>query len=86
MKNINQRRKYSNFKYFNDCCATALHEATDKWVESLGCTLKAGGEKDFIISNYYQKVAKKNRNILRKVTRCQQQKPSERLTGTANSD
>lgn len=32
-------------------------------------------------SNHEQKIAKKNRNILRKVTCCQQVKPSERQLG-----
>ena len=48
MKNVNQRRKYSNIKPFNDCCATALHEAKDVYVESLGATVRCGGELDFI--------------------------------------
>ena len=45
---LNKRRKYSNIKKFNDCCATALHEATDKYVESLGATIRTGSEIDFI--------------------------------------
>ena len=48
MKNVNQRRKYSNFKPFNDTCATALHEAKDVYVESLGATVRTGAELDFI--------------------------------------
>jgi hypothetical protein len=75
MKNVNQRRKYSNIKQFNDCCATALHVAEKRWSESMGCTLCTGGEIDLIVFGYperlryKQKVAKKNRNILRKVRR-----------------
>ena len=45
---LNKKRKYSNIKHFNDCCATALHEAKDVWVESLGATVRCGGERDFI--------------------------------------
>ena len=48
MKNVNQRRKYSDFKQFNDCCYTALHEAKDEFKEYLGATMKTGGEIDFI--------------------------------------
>lgn len=80
MKNVNQRRKYSNFKQFNDACYTAVHEAKDVWVESLGATIRTGGELDFVVINPQTKITKKNRNILRKVTRIQK-KPSERLTG-----
>jgi len=48
MRNVNQRRKYSNIKPFNDACATALHEAKDVYVESLGATVRTGAEIDFI--------------------------------------
>jgi hypothetical protein len=48
MKNVNQKRKYSNFKQFNDACYTAVHEAKDVYVESLGATVRCGGEIDFI--------------------------------------
>jgi len=45
---LNKRRKYSNIKKFNDCCGTALHEAKDVYVESLGATVRTGAEIDFI--------------------------------------
>jgi hypothetical protein len=80
MKNVNQRRNYSNFKYFNDTCATALHESTDKFLGDEGAVIRTGGEVDFVKCNPQEKIAKKNRNILRKVTRIQA-KPSERPTG-----
>ena len=48
MKNVNQKRKYSNFKQFNDACYTAVHEAKDVYVESLGATVRTGAEIDFI--------------------------------------
>jgi hypothetical protein len=48
MKNVNQRRKYSNIKKFNDCCGTALHEATDKFLGDEGAVIRCGGEIDFI--------------------------------------
>ncbi len=48
MKNVNQRRKYSNIKPFNDCCSTALHEATDKFLGEEGAVIRTGGEIDFI--------------------------------------
>jgi len=85
MKNVNQRRKYSNIKKFNDCCATALHVASERWVESLGATIRTGSEIDFVIINPYQKIAKKNRNILRKVTRLQQSLPQSAGLGHPNS-
>src|SRR5580765_4820068 len=55
---LNKRRKYSNIKQFNDCCATALHVASDRWVESLGATVRTGGEIDFIVCNPQQKIDK----------------------------
>ena len=85
MKNVNQRRQYSNIKPFNDCCATALPQATDRWVESLGATIRTGSEIDFVIVNPYQKIAKKNRNILRKVTRLQQSLPQSAGLGYSNN-
>jgi hypothetical protein len=48
MKNVNQRRKYSNIKPFNDCCSSALHVAEDRWVPTLAATVRTGAEKDFI--------------------------------------
>jgi len=61
---LNKRRKYSNFKPFNDCCATALHEAKDVWVESLGATIRTGSEIDFIVCNPQTKNEKKmNRSL-----------------------
>ena len=64
MKNVNQRRKYSNIKPFNDCCATALHVASERWVESLGATVRTGGEIDFIVCNPQAKNEKKmNRSL-----------------------
>jgi hypothetical protein len=48
MRNVNQRRNYSNFKYFNDVCATALHESTDKFLGDEGAVIRTGGELDFI--------------------------------------
>jgi hypothetical protein len=77
---LNKRRKYSNFKYFNDTCATALHEITDKFLGDEGAVIRTGGEIDFVKCNPQEKIAKKNRNILRKVTRSKT-KPSERPTG-----
>jgi hypothetical protein len=69
MRNVNQKRRYSNIKMFNDCCGTALHEPTDKFVGDEGAVIRCGGEIDFIVANPTTKIAKKNRNILRKVTR-----------------
>lgn len=48
MRNVNQRRKYSNIKPFNDSCATALHQATDKFLGDEGAVIRCGGETDFI--------------------------------------
>lgn len=45
---LNKKRKYSNFKYFNDCCATAVHEATDKFMGDEGAVIRCGGELDLI--------------------------------------
>lgn len=81
---LNKKRKYSHIKLAGNSGVlfTALHVTAEKWCEGLGFTLKTGGEVDFITANYYTKVAKKNRNILRKVTRYQcHVETSERLTG-----
>jgi len=62
MKNVNQRRKYSNIKKFNDCCATALHVASDRWIPSLAATVRTGAEKDFIKEDPKEKAQiKRNR-------------------------
>lgn len=45
---LNKRRKYSNIKKFNDCCGTARHEATDKFLGDEGAVIRTGGEIDFI--------------------------------------
>lgn len=69
MKNVNQRRKYSNIKKFNDTCATALHVAKDVWVESLGATVRTGAEKDFIKDDPQEKrklITERNRRTLDK--------------------
>ena len=69
MKNVNQRRNYSNIKKFNDTCATALHEAKDVWVESLGATVRTGAEKEFIKEDPQEKrklITERNRRTLNK--------------------
>ena len=45
---LNKKRKYSNIKKFNYCCATALHEATDKFLGDEGAVIRTGGEWEFI--------------------------------------
>ena len=45
---LNKRRKYSDIKWFNDCCANALHEPTEKLIEEAGAVIRCGGERDFI--------------------------------------
>jgi len=69
MKNVNKRRQYSNIKPFNDCCATALHVAKERYVESLGATIRAGGEWEFIITNPEPKIDKNTRRMIRKASR-----------------
>jgi len=70
MKNVNQRRKYSNIKPFNDVCSTALHEATDKFLGDEGTVIRTGGELDLIRENkeYHkmEKLHKTNRYIRNK--------------------
>jgi hypothetical protein len=67
MKNVNQWRKYSNIKKFNDCCATALHEATDKFLGDEGAVIRCGGELDLIKEDPKERVqmeiARYNRNL-----------------------
>lgn len=54
MKNVNQRRKYSDIKLAGDSktLGTAVHQAVDRRNEALGCTLKTGGETDLVRANY----------------------------------
>lgn len=69
MKNVNQRRKYSNIKPFNDTCATALHEATDKFMGDEGAVIRTGGELDFVKSDPTEKrklITERNRRTLDK--------------------
>ena len=69
MKNVNQRRKYSNFKQFNDACYTAVHEAKDVYVESLGATVRTGSEIDFVREDPQEKrklIIERNRRTLDK--------------------
>jgi hypothetical protein len=81
MKNVNQRRQYSNIKPFNDCCATALHVAKERYVESLGATIRTGGEWDFIITNPEPKIDKNTRRMIRKASRINNSKEGRAPTG-----
>jgi len=82
MKNVNQRRKYSNIKYFNDRCATALHVAKERYVESLGATIRTGGEWEFIITNPQPKIDKNTRRMIKKASRINNSKEERAPTGT----
>ena len=64
---INKKRKYSYIK-LDGCLGTALHQAVDRWNESMGCTLKTGGETDLVCVNYETKIAKNDRRLLRKAS------------------
>jgi hypothetical protein len=48
---LNKKRKYSNIKKFNECCGTALHEATDKFLGDEGAVIRTGGEIDLVREN-----------------------------------
>jgi len=67
MKNVNQKRRYSNIKSFNDTCATALHEATDKFLGDEGAVIRTGGEIDLIKDDPQERIrmeiARYNRNL-----------------------
>lgn len=80
MKNVNQRRNYSNFKYFNDCCATALHEPTDKFLGDEGAVIRCGGELDLVRCNTKELVDRNTVRMLRKASRINAKK-EERLKG-----
>jgi len=70
MKNVNQKRNYGLIKWGpTGAIGTATHEGVDRWIPSLGATIRTGGEIDLVMINPMLKIAKKNRNILRKVTR-----------------
>jgi hypothetical protein len=80
MKNVNQRRKYSNIKKFNDCCGTALHEATDKFLGDEGAVIRCGGEIDLVRMNTTALIDKNTNRMLRKASRITATK-EERLKG-----
>ena len=82
MKNVNQPRKYSKIYWSkHGVIGQAAQVAVDRYVESLGATIRTGGSQDFVCANPYQKIAKKNRKILRKGT-CRTVKTSEPPTRT----
>lgn len=69
---LNKKRKYSDIKPFNDCCATALHEATDKFLGDEGAVIRCGGEIDFIKMDRDEirtKVIDRNRRKLEKLAK-----------------
>jgi len=78
---LNKRRKYSNFKPFNECCYTALHVSQDIYKEYLGVTLKTGGEWEFIRYNPQEKIDKNTARMLRKASRIENSKKEERQLG-----
>ncbi len=86
MKNENQRRKYSNIKPFNDCCSTALHEATDKFLGEEGAVIRCGGELDFIKLDRKELADRQNERNRRKLDKlCNNLKTEElvsRLLGS----
>lgn len=47
-RRVNKQARYSNIRWFNDRCAQALHEPTEKLVEAVGATLRTGGQQEFI--------------------------------------
>lgn len=71
----NKQAKYSNVRWFNNCCAQALHEPTERLVEAVGATLKTGGKQDFI---------KRDMNHAAELRRKQKQKNNARLTRLAD--
>ena len=66
---INKKRRYSYIK-LDGCLGTALHQAVDRWNESLGCTLRTGGETDLVCENkileYQKREARRDKYIKRK--------------------
>jgi len=69
MRNVNQQRKYSNIKKFNDCCAIALHEATDKFLGDEGAVIRCGGELDFIKNDPTEKIDKHTLRMIKYANR-----------------
>jgi hypothetical protein len=78
---LNKRRKYSNIKPFNDCCAVALHDAKDIFKEYLGTTLKTGGEWEFIRYNPQEKIDKNTARMIKKASRIISSKEGRAPTG-----
>jgi len=57
MKNVNQPRKYGLIKWApNGVIGQAAQVAVDRYVESLGATIRTGGSQDFVVANPLDKV------------------------------
>jgi hypothetical protein len=84
MTALNKKRKYISIKWApNGVIGQAAQVAVDRWIPSLGATIRTGGSQDFVVANPQTKIEKKNRNILRKVTRLQQ--PENQSAGLGQS-
>jgi len=70
MKNVNQRRKYGLIKWApNGVIGQAAQVAVDRYVESLGATIRTGGCQDFVLENPQPKVDKNTTHLLKYVNR-----------------
>jgi hypothetical protein len=82
MRNVNQKRKYSNWKQFNECCYTAQHDAADIFKEQLGVTLKTGGEWEFIKYNPQEKIDKHTTRMVKYSNRNRNRNRKEKAIGS----
>ena len=70
MKNVNQPRKYGLIKGSkNGVIGQAAQVAVDRYVESLGATIRTGGCQDFVVENPQSKVDKNTTHLLKYVNR-----------------
>jgi len=70
MKNVNQPRKYSKIYWApNGVLGQAAQVAVDRYVESLGATIRTGGSQDFVVANPQSKNEKKMNRSLKYATR-----------------
>ena len=84
MKNVNQPRKYSKIYWAkNGVIGQAAQVAVDRYVESLGATIRTGGSQDFVVCNAQER---NTARMLRKASRIIAGKKEERQPGQPNSE
>jgi len=83
---LNRKRKYGLIKWApNGVIGQAAQVAVDRYVESLGATIRTGGEIDLIKCNPQEKIDKNTRRMLRKASHILGDKTKSAGLGHPNS-